>query len=112
MTEPMKRFFRRIVGDLSREGLIEMVFLRVGGVRTAGVLCFRSEDEVLLYNSGYDPAYSSLSVGLLSKALVLQKAIEEGRKKFDFLRGPEPYKYDLGAKDVKVYRCAVRRGAM
>ncbi len=102
-------FFRRIVSALAQEGLVEMVFLRLGGVRVAGVLCFRSEDEVLLYNSGYDPAYGGLSVGLLSKALALQKAIENGCKRFDFLRGAEPYKYDLGAQDLKVYRCVIRR---
>ncbi|MEE8347693.1 MAG: GNAT family N-acetyltransferase, partial [Dehalococcoidia bacterium] len=65
--------------------------------------------EALLYNSGYNPDYAYLSVGLLSKALALRKAIEEGRSRFDFLRGPEPYKYDLVARDVAVYRCTVRR---
>jgi CelD/BcsL family acetyltransferase involved in cellulose biosynthesis len=109
MTEAMTRFFRRIVLALAGEALAEMVFLRLGGARVASVLCFRGEDEVLLYNSGYDPAYREYSVGLLSKALVLKKAIEDGRKRFDFLRGAEPYKYDLGARDVTVYRCIIRR---
>jgi hypothetical protein len=27
----------------------------------------------------------------------------------DFLRGREPYKYDLGAQDLTIYQCAVRR---
>ena len=110
MTEQMERFFRRIVGALAGEGLAEMVFLTLDGKRVASVLCFRTDDEVLLYNSGYDPAYSGLSVGLLSKALALQRAIEQGKKKFDFLRGHEHYKYDLGAQDFAVYRCVITRG--
>ncbi len=109
MTPEMERFFRRIAPALAAEGMAEMVFLRLGGRRAACVLCFRTEDEMLLYNSGYDPAYAGLSVGLLSKALALEHAIERGFKKFDFLRGAEPYKYDLGAKDLSVYRCVIRR---
>ena len=109
MTEQMERFFRRIVVALAEERLVEMLFLRLAGVRVAGVLCFRAGDELLLYNSGYDPAYGGLSVGLLSKALALQRAIEQGLTRFDFLRGPEPYKYDLGARDLAVHRCVIRR---
>ena len=109
MTEQMERFFRAIVTALAAEGRIELLFLTLDKVRVATVLCFHEGEEALLYNSGYDPNYAYLSVGLLSKALALRKAIEEGRRRFDFLRGREPYKYDLGAKDVAVYRCTVRR---
>jgi CelD/BcsL family acetyltransferase involved in cellulose biosynthesis len=109
MTEQMERFFRRVVPALAAEGRVEMIFLRLGGVRAACVLCFRTDGDILLYNSGYEPAYAGLSVGLLSKAMALQRAIELGLNRFDFLRGAEPYKYDLGAKDVPVYRCVVRR---
>lgn len=110
MTEQMERFFRQLVLMLAGEGLVEMVFLRLGGKRTAAVLCFRGEDETLLYNSGYDPAYREFSVGLLSKALALQRAIEQGKKRFDFLRGHERYKYELGAVDMSVNRVRIRRG--
>lgn len=111
MTPQMESFFRRLVVNLAAEGLIEMVFLRLGGVRTACVLCFRAGDESLLYNSGYDPAYSHFSVGLLSKALALQRAIEQGKTRFDFLRGHERYKYELGARDLHVHRALIRRTA-
>jgi CelD/BcsL family acetyltransferase involved in cellulose biosynthesis len=50
-----------------------------------------------------------LSVGLLNKALCIREAIEEGRRAFDFLRGSERYKYDLGGTDRLLYRIAVRR---
>lgn len=109
MTEEMERFFRVIVAALAAEAHVELLFLTLSGVRVAAVLCFCDRDECLLYNSGYDPDYAYLSVGLLSKALALRKAIEEGKRRFDFLRGPEPYKYDLGATDRPVYRCTVRR---
>jgi CelD/BcsL family acetyltransferase involved in cellulose biosynthesis len=109
MTPQMESFFRNLVINLASEGLIEMIFLKLGGKRTACVLCFRAGDETLLYNSGYDPTYSHFSVGLLSKALALQRAIERGQKKFDFLRGHERYKYELGAKDLNVHKVLIQR---
>jgi len=109
MTSQMEGFFRRVVPALAADGGVEMTFLRLGGVRAACVLCFRADGQLLLYNSGYEKAYAGLSVGLLSKALALQRAIEQGMRRFDFLRGAEPYKYDLGARDVAVYRCVIRR---
>ena len=62
-----------------------------------------------MYNSGYDPEFSSFSVGLVSKAMCLQWAIEHGKSSVDFLRGNEAYKYDLGARDQQVHRLLVRR---
>ena len=109
MTERMARFFCRIVKAMAQESLVEIIFLTLSQVRVAAVLCFRAEGELLLYNSGYDPAYAGLSVGVLSKALALRRSIEEGRIRFDLLRGAEPYKYNLGAEDLKVHRCLIRR---
>jgi len=109
MTERMARFFRRMALTLAEQNLVRLYCLEVNGVRAASVLCFDAGDELLLYNSGYDPDHASLAVGLLSKALALEQAIAEGKRCFDFLRGAESYKYDLGGKDLAVYRCIVRR---
>ena len=43
--------------------------------------------------AGYDPAHSYFSVGVLLAALGVQEAIATGKRRFDFLRGSEPYKY-------------------
>lgn len=109
MTESMKRFFNRVTCDLAREGLVRLYFLKLNGIRTAAALCFDGDGERLLYNSGYDPAFSSLSVGILSKAMVIEQTIADGKRCFDFLRGAERYKYDLGGKDLAVHRLVIRR---
>ena len=109
MTESRQRFFRRIVDAFAREGAVRLYFLRLNQVRAASALCFQGEEDLLLYNSGYDPSFAGLAVGIVSKALVLQRAIALGKRRFDFLRGAEPYKYDLGARDLKVYRLVIRR---
>ena len=82
--------------------------LEMNGRSVASPSALKTKTRVLLYNSGYDPDLSFLSMGLISKALVLRNAIEEGRRHLDFLRGNEPYKYDLGGRDVDVHRCLIR----
>jgi CelD/BcsL family acetyltransferase involved in cellulose biosynthesis len=109
MTPQMERFFQRAAVALAEEGLIALYMLEMDGRRVASALCFEDENEVLLYNSGYDPELSYLSVGLISKVLLLRSAIEGGRRHLDFLRGNEPYKYDLGGSDVEVHRCLIRK---
>lgn len=109
MTPAMERFFLEMTATLAQEDLIRLYFLEIDGRRVASVLAFNSGDELWLYNSGFDPHYASASVGLVSKALVLQHAIDDGKRCYDFLRGSEPYKYDLGAKDLKVSRATLIR---
>ena len=70
-------------------------------------MCFDYGNSRFLYNSGYDPSYSALSVGLLLKALSLKNAIDDSMKYFDFLRGDERYKYHLGGEDHYLYTMVV-----
>jgi len=65
---------------------------------------------VYLYNSAYDPEYSYLSVGILSKALYIKDSIQRGKKRFDFLKGSEHYKYHLGGREVPLYNCQITFG--
>ena len=73
----------------------------------SAALGFSYNGTFFLYNSGFDTAYSPLSVGLLIKAYGIEHAILEGDHKFDFLRTNEPYKYHLGGRDQIVYRCFI-----
>ena len=109
LSQERERFFRRMTEEVARIGVLKLFFLELSGERVAAALCFDMGNALLLYNSGYDPDYSKLSVGLLLKALCLKEAIEDGKEYLDFLRGKEPYKYDLGAKDVQLYQVILRR---
>jgi CelD/BcsL family acetyltransferase involved in cellulose biosynthesis len=109
MQPEREAFFRRIVRRLHELGHLRLFFLDIDGERTASVICFDHDGRRLLYNSGYRLAHRALSTGLMLKALCLKDAIEQGLHYFDFLRGPEPYKYHLGAQDVLLYHVLVRR---
>ena len=109
LTESRERFFRNIAQEMASIGVLKLFFLELQGERVASAICFDYGAARLLYNSGFDPAYGYYSVGLLLKAFCLKDAIEEGKAYFDFLRGSEPYKYDLGAKNRTLYQMVVRR---
>jgi CelD/BcsL family acetyltransferase involved in cellulose biosynthesis len=105
MTSQMESFFKSLAKALDK--LLKFGSLELNGLPVAMVMCFDFEDTMHLYNSGYDPRYSHLSVGLLSKVLCIKDSIERGRKKFDFLKGGEVYKYRLGGKEIPLYNCQI-----
>jgi len=107
MNPQMESFFRSMIQALSEEGVLRLFILRLNDTSAAAALCFDYRDTVYLYNSGYDPRYSSLSAGLLCKILSIRHSIEIGRKRYDFLKSAEDYKYRLGGKEVHLSRCRI-----
>ena len=104
MSEPMAQFFWQLKTGRIEGWQSNLCFLKLDCKAVAGVFSFSNDQEVWLYNSGYNPKEQYWSVGLLLKAHLIKQAIEAGKKRFDFLRGSERYKYDLGAKDLQLYR--------
>ena len=107
LTEQKEEYFRLLADNMSEEGLLKFGVLRLDNKPVACIMCFDYNDCVYLYNSGYDPEYNYLSVGLLSKVMSIRESILTGRKRYDFLKGSEPYKYHLGGKEVTLSRCLI-----
>ncbi|MCY3886299.1 MAG: GNAT family N-acetyltransferase [Chloroflexi bacterium] len=103
-------FFRELVRRFGPRGLARLYFLLVDGRRVAAMLTFETPDEVMAYNSGYDPAYRDLAVGLASKVYLIRHSIERGARRFNFLRGNEEYKMQLGGVPSPVTRLHLERG--
>ena len=109
LTSDRERFFTDLAQELASRDQFKLFFLELNHVRVASCICFDYNGSYLLYNSGYDPEYSALSVGLLNKALCIQDAIETGKKSFDFLRGNERYKYNLGGTNQTIHELVITR---
>ena len=107
MTAQVELFFRSLADTMTRAGVLRLGILELDAKPTAMVMCFDYNDCVYLYNSGYDPQYSSLSVGLLSKVLCIKDSIQRGRKRFDFMKGGELYKYHLGGREIPLHSCQI-----
>lgn len=107
MDEGMERFFREIGRQFSEAGQLRLAFLSDGNTDVASAFQLEWNGSLLLYNSGYDPCYRRISPGLILLARCIEEAIGRGIREYDFLRGGERYKYDLGGVDRVVYRATV-----
>ncbi|MBE0433462.1 GNAT family N-acetyltransferase [candidate division WOR-3 bacterium] len=106
LTADMRPFFRELAEVFGRSGWLRMRAL-LAGQRPAGiVLAFGLQGRIYLYNMGFDPEYQDLSPGIVTIALDIRSAIDEGYRYYDFLRGGEDYKYRLGAVDRQTVRVA------
>jgi CelD/BcsL family acetyltransferase involved in cellulose biosynthesis len=110
MTVRMQVFFRALAEAMAGIKLLRYGILEVESQPAAMIIGFDYNGTMYLYNSAYDPQYDSLSVGLLSKVLCIGESINLGRKKWDYLKGAERYKYQLGGREVKLYDCHVTLG--
>ncbi len=107
MDSRMESFFRSLAGAMADIGLLRFGVLQVNGVPAAMTMGFDYDSSHYLYNSAYDPQFGHLSVGLLSKVLCLKESIQKGMKRWNFLKGAEPYKYQLGGREVPLYNCLI-----
>ena len=110
LTPRRESFFRALAEGMARVNLLRLGILEIDQKPAAAIMCFDYNDTIYLYNSGYDPQYSFLSVGLISKILCIKDSTERGKKKFDFLKGAEVYKYRLGGKEIPLHRCQIKIG--
>ena len=107
MTPEMESFFRSLAEAMAEIGLLRFGIVELDTLPAAMTVGFDYNDSHYLYNSAYDPQYNSLSVGLLCKVLCIKESIEKGKKKWDFLKGGEPYKYHIGGREIPLYRCQI-----
>ena len=103
-------FVRRLFEEHGPDGPLGLAFLTVGERRIAAGIHFRTADGYLYYNAGVDPDARDLSPGVIMIAAYVQRAIAQGCRRLDFLRGDEPYKYEWGATDEPIQRILVQRG--
>ena len=106
MTPDIVAFFDDLVRLFNRREWLRARKLVLDGRTAAMMLAFTLGERIYLYNMGYDPAFRSLSPGIVAVALDIRSAISEGCRYYDFLRGDEDYKYRLGAIPRRTVRIA------
>lgn len=107
MDAGMEAFFRCITGALAEVGGVRLWFLDTASGPVATFLCLEWDGTVGLYNSGFHPDRAALSPGVVLLARVVRDAIERGKRRFDFLRGEERYKYEFGPTPEDVYEVTI-----
>lgn len=88
----MQRLHGRFAAAQAERGQLWLVTLDLDGTPAAAWYGFSLGDTVYHYQSGRDPRWERDRVGSILVGLMIRRAIERGCRRFDFLRGEEPYK--------------------
>ncbi|CAN5793321.1 hypothetical protein BH24CHL8_BH24CHL8_01170 [soil metagenome] len=109
-----RRFLHRLAELEAAEGdtrQLQLGRVEVGGRLIFATVGFDDGTTCYFYNAGMDPDARELSPGVTGTAAYVRDRLAAGRRRFDFLRGNEPYKYEWGAVDEPIHRLLVSRKA-
>lgn len=109
MNKNMEKFFKDLILEMLEKKMLLYSYLKIEDKTVACSISFIYDNIRFLYNSGFDPSYNSFSSGLLNHAFAIKRSIENKIKIFDFMRGDERYKYDLGATDKLLYTFQIEK---
>lgn len=98
-SQRVQDFHREVAQGMRQRGSLAVYTLWVDGWMGAGLYCLDYGDAVFYYSGGFHPALARYSPGTILVARAIADAIGRGKRRFDLLRGGEPYKYRWGARD-------------
>ena len=110
--ERHEAFHRIAVRMLAERGWLRLYTLFAARRPVASVYGVVHKRKFLYYQSGYDPAWRSKSVGLVLLARTVQDAYAERVAEFDFLRGNETYKAEWARSDRWTIQLRLWRGTL
>jgi CelD/BcsL family acetyltransferase involved in cellulose biosynthesis len=110
-SEPRRSFYHDVARQFLSRGWLDFWLLDLDRQTVAAEFGLRHGDTYSFLQGGFDPAYSSHSVGHVLRALILQQLIRDGVRRYDFLGGDDPHKLSWGAQEHRYYcaRCAMAR---
>jgi CelD/BcsL family acetyltransferase involved in cellulose biosynthesis len=93
-----RQFYLDLGRRLLAQRLLEFWILEVNGQPAAAQFGFCFGDRASQLQEGYDPKYSTDSVGYVLRARAIQELIAQGVRTYDFLGGEPGYKAKWGAE--------------
>lgn len=109
-TESLAARYRKIIQRGLQDELVylSLMWHRDNPIGVHASFIDRDKSRLLFFVGARDGAFSELPVGLLLHASNIRWAIANGLQTYDLLRGNEPYKYSLGAADMRLKYPVVR----
>jgi CelD/BcsL family acetyltransferase involved in cellulose biosynthesis len=107
LTPAMEEFFQKLTFWALEDGVLNLAFLEIDGQRAACNFSFDYNNQVWLYNSGINPEFQELSPGWVILGKLIQWCTEQGKTRFDFMRGDEEYKYRFGAHNRQLLQITI-----
>ena len=91
-------FYREVLPDLFRQGKLKFYWLEIDGEPAAAEFQLVGGGVLFDYQTGVAPEAMDHQPGKLLNLMIIRRAIAEGYRALDFLRGDEPYKARFGAQ--------------
>lgn len=110
----VREFHRRVAEQFLAQDWLRLYLLKIQGRTAAVFYCFRYQDRVSFYQTGYDLDWARYSPGEAIMAHAIRSSIEEGARELDLLRGAEPYKSEWTAtarRNLRLRLATTRRGS-
>ena len=107
--DEVQSFHRQAAPGLIVKGILRLYALRLDHHIIAALYALADEEALYLYLQGFDTRYASYSPGLQIVGAAIEDALTLGKKKVDFLRGRESYKYGWGARDSETFQLQLTR---
>jgi CelD/BcsL family acetyltransferase involved in cellulose biosynthesis len=82
-----RKFYAEMASALLRRDRLQFWLLDLDGKTVAAIFGFRYGDTVYSLQEGFDPQFSSDSVGYVLRSHILREIIAEGVRRYDFLAG-------------------------
>lgn len=86
------------------QGMLRLHSVTLDGRTVAAHYALMHGATAFSYIHSFDPDYAACQPGAVLTAHVMEQAVREGARRFDFLRGREAYKYRWGAIDRPKHR--------
>jgi CelD/BcsL family acetyltransferase involved in cellulose biosynthesis len=104
ITKYIRPLLEKVGVALFQQRRLELFTLLIHGHPACCLLQSPTPRGPMLYNLGYDAKFKEWSPGVVAIAMSIRDAISKNQCTFDLLRGQEPYKHKLGAKDRPLHR--------
>ncbi len=113
LDDSIQAFHSAVLARMAPRGWVRLYLLEIDERAVAAYYGFSVRKRFLAMQSGFDPAWSSHSVGLVMVGMAIQEAIRGGDTEVDFLRGDERYKFHWtnqvrGAVTTRIFNRTVR----
>jgi len=109
LSPKFRKFHTDLAETLCSRGWLRLYTMEIDGKGVASLYGFQFNDSFYYYLGGFDPDWGSMSVSTVLIARAMEDSIEQGLKRFDFLRGQEPYKKKWLAREYFNQRLIISR---
>jgi CelD/BcsL family acetyltransferase involved in cellulose biosynthesis len=99
-SQPFAAFIAAVARREAQSGVLDLNWLELDGRPIAAEIHLRIDSTVYAYQSGIEPSALIHEPGRLITLALLKRAIANGCRRFDFLRGDEPYKAHFRAEPI------------